>query len=48
MKMFHRQDGQRIPAPGIVLIGHVDSRVGALGCPGPTRVTIPALEEGRN
>jgi hypothetical protein len=45
--MFYRQDGQRIPNPGIVLIGHVDSGVDAFDRAGSTDVTIEIVKEGR-
>ena len=40
----YRHDGQKIPAPGITVLGRVDSGVAAFSAPGPLRVTIERLE----
>ncbi len=42
--VFYRHDGQKIPAPGITVLGRVDSGVEAFSAPGPLRVTIERLE----
>jgi len=48
--ILYRHDRQRIPAPGIVVIGKVDSGVEVLDRPGSTSVTIELLDdaEGRS
>ena len=38
--IYYRHDGQAIPAPGIIVIGKIDSRVEALDVPGSLRVTV--------
>jgi hypothetical protein len=43
--IFYRHDGQSIPSPGIVVIGKIDSGVGALNVPGPVNVTIELVEK---
>ena len=40
--IFYRQDGLEIPGPGIVLLGRVESGVGAFEVPGPVTVEIEA------
>lgn len=42
--IYYRQDGEKIPPPGIIVIGKMDSRVEALDVPGPVRVTLERLE----
>lgn len=42
--IYYRQDGEKIPPPGIIVIGKMDSRVEALDVPGPVRVTLEHLE----
>ena len=44
--IFYRHDGQRIPDPGIVMIGKVDSGVSALNGAGSTNVTIALMKRG--
>jgi hypothetical protein len=44
--IFYRHDGQRIPDPGIVMIGKVDSGVAALDGAGSTHVTIELVKRG--
>ena len=41
--VYYRDDGEEIPNPGIIVIGRIDSGVGALDVPGSIRVTIEAL-----
>jgi hypothetical protein len=36
----YRHDGQSIPAPGIIVIGKIDSGVEALNVPGSVKATI--------
>jgi hypothetical protein len=36
--VFYRDDGQRIPAPGVITIGKIDSDVEALNVRGPVKV----------
>ena len=38
--IFYRHDGQRIPQPGIVVLGRIDSGVDVFDVPGSTSVTI--------
>jgi hypothetical protein len=45
--IFYRHDGQSIPAPGIIVIGKIDSGVEALSVPGPVKVTIEPVEKSR-
>jgi hypothetical protein len=42
--MFYRHDGQSIPAPGIIVIGKIDSGVEALSVPGSVKVTIELIK----
>ena len=42
--VFYRQDGEKIPAPGIIVIGKIDSGVEELDVPGSVRVTFERLE----
>jgi hypothetical protein len=42
--IFYRHDGQRIPNPGIIVIGKLDSGVEALDVPGSVRVGFERLE----
>ena len=44
--IFYRHDGRRIPHPGIVMIGKVDSGVSALDGAGSTNVTIALMKRG--
>src|SRR5439155_23124319 len=43
--IYYRHDGQSIPAPGIIVIGKIDSGVEALNVPGSVKVTIERLQE---
>ena len=42
--IYYRHDGEKIPAPGIIAIGKMDSGVQALDMPGSVRVTFEPLE----
>lgn len=38
--IFYRHDGQKIPPPGIIVLGKVESDLAALHVPGSIKVTI--------
>jgi hypothetical protein len=38
--IFYRHDGKRIPDPGIIVMGRLDSGVEALNVPGSVKVTV--------
>lgn len=38
--IYYRQDGDRIPSPGIINIGHIDSGVAAFNVPDSVKVII--------
>lgn len=42
--IFYRQDGERIPPPGIIIIGRVDSGVESFNVAGPVKVTMELLK----
>jgi hypothetical protein len=42
--IFYRHDGLTIPAPGIVLLGRVDSRAELFDVPGPVEVTVELIK----
>ena len=42
--VFYHHDGQKIPAPGVIVIGKIDSGVEKLDVPGSVRVTFERLE----
>src|SRR5437773_11997047 len=42
--IYYRHDGEKIPAPGIIAIGKMDSGAQALDMPGSVRVTFERLE----
>lgn len=44
LAVYYRQDGERIPSPGIVVIGTIDSGVEALNAPGSLQVMIELAE----
>ncbi len=44
MAVFYRHDGQKVPAPGIIVLGKIDSGVEAFSAPGSLRVTLERLE----
>lgn len=41
--IFYRQDGMRIPSPGIVILGRIDAGVEIFDRPGPVEVTVERL-----
>jgi hypothetical protein len=43
--IFYRHDGEKIPNPGIIVIGKVDSGVAALDVAGSVKVTIELHDE---
>ncbi len=42
--VFYRHDGQKIPAPGVIVIGKIDSGVKEVDVPGSVRVTFERFE----
>ena len=42
--IYYRNDGEKIPDPGIIVIGKIDSGVEALNVPGSAKVTIEPIE----
>jgi hypothetical protein len=42
--IFYRHDGQSIPAPGIIVMGKMESGVEALAVPGSVKVTIDLVK----
>ena len=45
--IYYRNDGQRIPEPGIVVLGRIESGVEALDRPGSMNVTIELLRDAQ-
>ena len=43
--VYYRQDGEKIPEPGIIVIGKIDSGVEALNVAGSVKVTIELHDE---
>ena len=43
--IFYRNDGEKIPNPGIIVIGKIDSGVAALDLAGSVKVTIKLHDE---
>ncbi len=43
--VYYRQDGDKIPEPGIIVIGKIDSGVAALDVAGSVKVTIELHDE---
>src|SRR5438046_3055198 len=43
--VYYRQDGEKIPEPGIIVIGKIDSGVAALDVAGSVKVTIELHDE---
>ena len=43
--IFYRNDGEKIPNPGIIVIGKIDSSVAALDVAGSVKVTIELHDE---
>ena len=44
LAIYYRQDGERIPNPGIIVIGKIDSGVEALNGAGSVKVTIELIK----
>lgn len=44
LAIYYRHDGQPIPAPGIIVIGKIDSGVEALNVPGSIKVRIEVMK----
>lgn len=44
--VYYRADGERIPSPGIIVIGKVDSGIEALNVPGSVKVTLELVGKG--
>ncbi len=42
--IYYRQDGERIPTPGIIVIGKIDSGVESLNVAGSVKVTIELVK----
>jgi len=42
--IFYRHDGERIPDPGVIVIGKIGSDVEALNVPGVVKVTMELVE----
>ena len=42
--VFYRHDGEKIPAPGVIVIGKIDSGMEDLDVPGSVRVTFERFE----
>jgi hypothetical protein len=42
--IFYRQDGERIPNPGIIVIGKIDSGMESLNVAGSVKVTIELIK----
>jgi hypothetical protein len=43
--VYYRQDGEKIPEPGIIVIGKIDSGVAALDVAGSVKVTMELHDE---
>jgi hypothetical protein len=43
--IYYRHDGEKIPEPGIIVIGKIDSGVEALNVAGSVKVTIELMEK---
>ncbi|MGH9426135.1 MAG: cyclophilin-like fold protein, partial [Terriglobia bacterium] len=43
--IFYRQDGEKIPNPGIIVLGKIDSGVAALDVAGSVKVTMEFHDE---
>lgn len=44
--IYYRNDEERIPSPGIIVIGKVDSGIESLNVPGSVRLTIALVRKG--
>ncbi len=42
--IYYRQDGEKIPAPGIIVLGKIDSGVKSLNVAGSVKVTIELIK----
>jgi hypothetical protein len=42
--IYYRQDGEEIPAPGIIVIGKIDSGIDAFDAPGSVKVKIELVK----
>jgi len=42
--IYYRQDGERIPAPGIIVIGKIDSGLESLNVAGSVKMTIELIK----
>ena len=42
--IYYRQDGEKIPSPGIIKVGHFDSGVAAFNVPGSVEVSIERVQ----
>jgi hypothetical protein len=45
--IYYRNDGERIPQPGIVVLGRIESGIEALDLPGSMNVTIELLRDAQ-
>jgi hypothetical protein len=43
--IYYRQDSEKIPDPGIIVIGKIDAGVEALNVPGPVKVRIEPVSQ---
>ena len=43
--VYYRDDGEKIPSPGIIVIGKVDSGIAALNVPGAVKVRIERVSD---
>ena len=44
LAIFYRHDGQKIPKPGLILIGKIDSGTDALNVPGSVKVMVELVQ----
>jgi hypothetical protein len=44
LAIYYRDDGEKIPDPGIIVLGKIGSGVEALDLPGPVKVTIELIK----
>jgi len=44
LAIYYRQDGEKIPDPGIIVLGKIDSGVETLDLPGSVKVTIELIQ----
>jgi hypothetical protein len=42
--IYYRKDGEKIPSPGIIKVGHFDSGVAAFNVPGSVEVSIERVQ----